>query len=177
MFPWDLLQIPRASFSSTDISNIKGSARSYGPRSRAACTTHKSSPLKTQPFWVSLFGIEKVSKGDLEYMWEAKMRRKEILFLSQAYKEKHWVSADLAYLPENPRRLISASRSMDSCGQVCFVVGYMVASLGCMKRSHVRPPTPYYSLLPTIFTLIHLITHPLVLWVDQPHQQIQHSES
>lgn len=66
LFPWDLSQIPDASFSSTDTSNIIRSARSDGPCIQAFFNTHKSGPLKThRAHWVSLLGIEKVSRGDL----------------------------------------------------------------------------------------------------------------
>lgn len=160
---WDLPQIPHASFSSTDISNIIGL-----PYDRAECNTLKSSPLKTNKLWVSVFGTEKVSKGDLESLWKWRWGEKKSCscpnpIKRNTYKEK--ILPD-SFLPH--RVWIHEVKRV--LWWVIWLLPEVVWSWPTWNRQH---PTLFCSQFLLWFTLLHslLVTGP------QPHQQIQHSES
>ena len=103
--------------------------------------THKYSPLKTEPLWASLFGIEKVSRGDLNTYGKQRGGERKSCPCPSPIK-KHWAKCWPSLSPENLLRLIFAS--MNSGGQV-FRGELHVCFPRLCEPSHMKSPTCCYS--------------------------------
>lgn len=89
---------------------------------------------------MSLFGIEKVSRGDLNiHEKQRRGERKSCSCLSPIKTTGQ--SADPASIPEIPDRLPNGVGWIHA-NRVHFAVGYMVTSLGCIKLNHMNHQHP-----------------------------------